>query len=367
MKKSIGSFLIFIINVLAVLTACEPNTPQEQAPQRSAESAPVNTECDTSIADQVVSQSYIISPTQDIIPLCSGKIIYQNQTSKKIVLVDSLVPFVLNTWQLTGQPTYMILDKNGQYLYIAMASQAQIAKIDITKINSSDVTYINTSAPAVWLALGNNNLLFANLTANGLWGDIDLINVGSGSLVKTFKGGSNTYAKMIIYNTQRDELITGQEFYPASLKRYSFDSTQQTLTLIEEVEDAGEGGKWLTFSTDYKHFIFNVSSGNDRKNSLYDYSPSALGTTQGSWTVGSSPVASAFSSDGNFMLTTDTKYLKIFNVITHTLMKQIPLDLQPCPDASGYRVGFSREGKFVFASALCGSTLSGGVLFVSSW
>lgn len=357
--------LIFSSFLVGCLEPNQTDSPSNQDPNTSTPTpspAPVTT-CDDTLPSSV-NLGAITSATQEVIPLCAGEFIYQNQTTNEIGLVNLVTQTVIRSWSLNAKPLHMVIDNNSKYLYVALSGLSKIAKIDVT--STATPIYINTSAAVSWLALGNNQLIFANLTAPGsYWGNIDLIDSSSEQLIKTITG---SYSRLIIYDQQRNQLITGDNgLSPSSLKRYSFDSVAQTLTLAESVTNAGSNGTYLSFSPDFSHLVFNAGAGNLTGYELYDYDPSNLASPMGTYSVGAYPTASGFSPDSQYVITNNYDYLKIYNANTHALSQQLTPNLSSCSYSNVTRVGFSKGGKLVYIYATCGSPVSSGFLLIYKW
>jgi len=322
--------------------------------------------CDSPVPSTFTAAAFLVSATQEIIPLCAGNVLYQNQVTNQIGLVNLVTQTVVNTWQLSSKPTHMVLDSNSQYLYVALSGSNNIAKMDVTSA-STTVTNIPISAAARWLALTNSGVLLVNLAQPGFYsGNIDVVNTNTNSWVTTISG---SFSIMMSYNPNTNELLTADwGLSPVTKRRYLFNSGANTLTLEESTMANSQGnGKYLTLSPDYLHMSVSEGGGNVSGYGLVDFSTTALTSTSGTFSVGAYPEATAFSPDSSTLLATNTTSLEIFNVATHALTETASPDLSACSLASISRVAFSQGGGLVFAYSYCGVSPTSGYMLVTRW
>lgn len=362
--------ILFLSSLTLSMTSCLEQKPAEEpsenggSPQNPADPQnPGNqSQCDSTV-DSMQSIGLQTSPSESVLPLCDGDAILQNQVSNEIGLINVSTQTLKKSWQLTATPKHMIVDDARQFLYVTLTGASKIAKIDLS-VNTA-VTYISTSAPASWITFGEPGFIFASLTqSGGYWGNIDLINLNTLSVTKTFTG---SYYQMMIYNKTLHQLIIGSKgLSPASLYRYAFDSTNLTLTQLEYVFDNGSNANHLVISPDDTKFALSAGGGNTNYGySLLDYSTSSIAATNGTYNVGAYPSGADFSPDSKYFLTsTGDGGIKVFNTTTHALVKATTLNISMCSYASLKNVAFSRGGKLVYVYYQCGFNDDSGLLYV---
>ena len=362
--------LAVALSVTFILTGClEKKEEPASSTLPSTDSStnpnnPVNGSSCDSTAATIADAGFYTPPGREMIPLCDGDILLQDPTDNSIGLVNISSLQVKNSWQLSATPTHMVIDEARKYVYIALNGASKIARIDVSS-SSSTVDYINLSAPASWLSLGETAFLFANLSpngSNGYWGNIEIINLTTMTSVTTLTG---SYYKMMVYNKFRKELImSAPGLSPASLYRYSFDPANNSLTQIEYIHSNGSNASYLAISADYQKFALAAGSGNTSGYALLDYNPASLVATNGTYNVGAYPKGAAFSPDSKYFLTTNASdKLKIYNTTTHVLVQQFTLDTSTCPYATIETVKFSLGGGTAYVNLTCGFNDDSGLLF----
>lgn len=354
--------IVFTVSVVFLFTLSSCLEKKEETPGASSEviiPGPDDSLCDGN-ADTLPDAAFYIPPGKEMIALCDGDILLQDHSDNTLGLVNIGTQQVKKVWQLTATPSHMVIDEYKKYIYVALVGASKIARIDVTG-QTNTVDYITTSAPASWLVRGEFGYLFANLSSS-YTGNIDLINLNSLTKVHTFSG---SYPKMMVYNYSRKELIMASPgLSPASLYRYSFDTSATTITQVEYIFDNGSNANYIALSPDQQKFALSAGAGNTSGYALFDYNPSSLATTNGTYNVGAYPKGADFNHVSSLFLTTNaSNKLKIFNTTTHALVREFTLDTSACPYATIETVKFSLGGATAYVNLTCGFNDDSGMLF----
>ncbi len=358
--------LVLVVSASLSLTAClekkeELSSTAPTTEQPGSPSIPGGGNSCDSTASSLADGGFFTPPGKEMIPLCDGDVLLQDHSDNTLGLVNIGSLLVKNAWQLNATPTHMILDEARKYVYIALSGASKIARIDVTS-SSTTVDYINISAPASWLSFGETGFLFANLSTS-YWGNIELVNIDTMTAVTTITG---SYYKMMVYNKSRHEIImSAPGLSPASLYRYSFNSTNNTFTQVEYIFDNGSNANYMAISPDNQKFALSAGGGNTSSGYvLLDFNPASLAATNGTYNVGAYPKGAAFSPDSKYFLTTNaTDKLKIYNATTHALVAQHTLDTSSCPYSTIETVKFSQGGGTAYVNLTCGFDDDSGLLF----
>lgn len=317
------------------------------------------------------SGSISVGPSQSFIPLCNGWILIGNRVTNTIIYMNAITGQINTNYQLTTAPGEISLDTDNGNLYVSLYPATQLAKINTL---TNQQTSISLSAPALYLAQANNGRLFASLEGSSAWWDrpIGLINGTTETVEKVYPSDSNTYSEFLVYDKVHEKLISSTNgLSPSSLYRHSFNPSNLSLTLEQNLWDAGSG-PGLTISSDGTHLssaggvgLYGGGLG------LYDYSPADFNIKLGMWSSGTSEYyypSTVFSRSGAYLAatglaTTGSQKIYVFSVGTHTLLQQYSLDFTGCDYPALEKVGLSPSSKIVYAYASCGFSKSSGRLF----
>ncbi len=331
----------------------DPTDTSSYTPTGTASSTPFNTptpaitmvpvNCSSDNLSGVPSSgSLSIHPSGDFIPLCSGWVIYGDQATNQVVIQNVFTGQVNQTYSLEASPLYLGLDATNGFLYATLNNTSALAQVNLT---TGQVNNIALSAPASFLAVGNNGLVFVE-AGGGYQPTIQIINGLSGSVVQNISNfGSGGF---LAYDNVHNQLFVGAHATePSEFDQYSFNPTMLTLTKLTGVGTTGFGED-LTVSPDGNHVVF--PSGGDQK--IYDYSSSALTITNGAWDTSSYPWGARYSPDSKYLLATNTTNFMVFDANTHVLLQS------NTTNGSLTRVGFSQGEGVVYALQNTGSASS---------
>ena len=331
----------------------DPTDTSSYTPTGTASSTPFNTptpaitvvpvNCSSDNLSGVPSSgSLSIHPSGDFIPLCSGWVIYGDQTANQIVIQNVFTGQVNQAYSLEASPLYLGLDATNGFLYATLNNTSALAQVNLA---TGQVNNIALSAPASFLAVGNNGLVFVE--AGGSYQPtLQIINGLGGNVVQNISNfGSNGF---MAYDNVHNQLFVGAHATePSEFDQYSFNPTTLTLTKLTGVGTTGFGED-LTVSPDGNHVVF--PSGGDQK--IYDYSSSALTVTYGAWDTSSYPWGARYSPDSKYLLATNTTNFMVFDANTHVLLQS------NTTNGSLTRVGFSQGEGVVYALQNTGSASS---------
>ena len=305
--------------------------------------------------------SIAVGPSSDFIPLFNGQVLIGDTSTSRVNLLNIVTGTVDAYYQLSAAPGDLELDSTRNYLYVALVSATQLARIDLS---SGQIVYIAVSAPVATLALGNNGIVFANLTA-GYSGPIAVIDGLTATVVTTLPGTVAGFDRLMVYDRTNDVLITGSwALSPASLTRYSYDSTAHTLTQVQYVFNAGDNGQQLVLSPDRQHLGFPCGAGNGAPSyTIFDYDPSDVTVSYGAWNTGPYPRAIAWTPDSQRVIASNGTALQLFDVATHTSITSYTLDFSACNYSEIVGTGVSKGGKIGYGFSNCGSPATSGRLY----
>jgi hypothetical protein len=343
---------------LPVDTATASDLPPDLAPPAPAKCGDPGAPCPTidpfCTADAneppttMQSGSLAIGPSIDIVGLCGGWVLIGDRKQNQIVVRNAFTGDTKKSYQLTGAPGDLELDREQGVLYSTLDAATAVARLDL---KTDTLTSIPVSAPASGLAVGAPGMLFAML-AGSFDRKVAFIDTGSGAVKReqmaTFGG------ELIVFDRVRTQLIIGNTgLSPSGLSRWTFDAGATTLTMAQG-RQAGSNGQDLAISPDYARIAYPNGAGNSTPGyTVVDYSSADLNVTAGAWNTGPYPRGAAFSPDGARLAASNGNDLIVFGVTTHAEVARVTPALTSCPYGTFGKVAWSRSSRYVFTLSHC--------------
>jgi hypothetical protein len=272
-------------------------------------------------------------PAADMVPLCSGLLITENQ-AKNTVLVQDSSGNVLSTFALPAMPCAMALDAPDGLLYVACDSDDDLVQLNLV---AGTMAQIPLSGPAWSVAVGSGTQGFVSLDT-GTPGLPIAVFDGSAKVVDADSSTNCYLAPQVEFGASSSSLFLADS--GGDLEQMLFNPG--TLALTENQEIMTQPG-CEALSPDGLHLAANSGSGLEE---FIDYSAAAFSTTYGDWPAPNYPKACAFSPGGGQFLGADTQNLYVYDATTHAVDKTISLGSDGFGIVSNAR--FSRGGSLVY-------------------
>lgn len=319
--------------------------------------------CTTDDVTGLPASGYLLTgPAEDFAPLCSGLILLEDRTANNVRKLD-ILNGTINTYQLTSAPSDVELDAQNGFLYAAQPSGTSVARINLLNDTTSEIAL---SAGSLYLAVGNNGDLFASLQSASYDHPVALVNGPNLTVEKVFPSVFGTsYYEMIAYDKVGNQLITADVgVSPSSLARYAFDPSARTLTLTEDLWDAGGNAQDLVISPNGAHIAFSDGAGNGTPNyTIWDFDSTDLNNHFGEWDTNAYPTSADFDPTGRYLVATNGFSIQVFSASTYEKLSEYSLDFSFCDYSSVEKVRFSRGGRIIYLLASCGFSKDSGKLF----
>jgi len=289
----------------------------------------------------------VAAAIDDFVPLCSGHILYGNKTASQIVLASVISGASIRNYPLTAAPVELAYDAPNKTLWIAHAA-TKASRLDLV---TGMVTEITLPATASSIALGPaGKVLVFTTTSDG--SQVHVVDAASATIAKSFDLARDVDRSKIAWDGTNSQLFfMHRALSPSEIHRYAFDVAALTLTKTESVRDCSNGID-LAVSSDGKHLGVACGGGN-LGYVIWDFDPTNLTMHSGEWATGAYPSGAAFSANGIWFGSNDTREMQLFDVATHA---KSPTTYTPklCDYGSLSRTQFSRGSKLLIAHSDCG-------------
>ena len=289
----------------------------------------------------------------DIVPLCDGLVAIGDRTSNRISVRWVRTGAEVAGHALTAAPGDLELDGARGLLFATLTGRDGLARVDLAQ--GGTPTVVELPDEALDLAIADDGELFVALAESdsGVTRPVVHLDGVGGAILGTADVDDRAY--YIVWDSAGSQLIGGtQGLSPSGLRRYAFDDAGETLTLTQELWNAGSNGQDLAISPDGTRLAFSAGSGNGAGYTITDYSSRDLASSAGEWDTGAYPSSAAFSPDGAYLAATNSRELIVFDVATHRELVRREVDFGDCDYSSLRRIEWSRGGRYVFGFSDCG-------------
>lgn len=274
----------------------------------------------------------------DYIPLSDGWIIVKDKTKSKVVFLNVFTGVHGKEFVVDGTPDKMEIDFERELLLVSLKELNTIAKINL---ETEEITYIDMNNEIVDIALGEKGIVFVMEAKNSdrVIYVVDIIK----EKIKNSISVREKYDSMV-YDKNGNNLIAAVFGYsPSNLGRYSYNERTYNLELQQLSRDTGSNGQDLAISADGKHVAFSCAGGNGEGYTIYDIDSSDISKKFGEWEIGAYPRSADFSLDNRYLVASNGKELKMFDVENHSEISVVGKAA-----GSNDKVSFSRGGKILY-------------------
>jgi hypothetical protein len=287
-----------------------------------------------SVAALPASGSFTVAgAASDLMPLCSGLSLVENQADNSVSVVDAYGA-ALSVYSLPAKPMKMALDAANGWLYVACHSDGELVKLDLV---SGTLALIPLSGPAYAVATGASGRGFASMDQGIPYQGISIFD--GGSQAENASATTDTYsAAVLFFDASANNLFLADA--SVDLERMAFNPG--TLSLLKTE------GNWSqpSHAALAPDGLRLAATSNSAGSAYIDYNAGSFATTYGNFSVASYPGPCDFSSNGLAFLAGDEPNLKVFNSATHAVQKTIPLGMSGSDSIASAR--FSRGGGLAF-------------------
>jgi hypothetical protein len=200
------------------------------------------------------SGQWLIPRTQSVLALSDTTVLFGNQLNNRLDVLDLCTGATRWSWQLPSAPGVSVFDRAQRLLYVTLAGATSIAKVSL---GSAGVQLIDVPAPAISLALGGGDTLFARLDDGAAFdAPLAIVDAAAGSVLATRR---DDFDEIIAFHFATSRLLSGSSY--GGVK--AFDYSPQTLgfTAAESSERTSYPCFELALSPDQEHLFFACSSG----------------------------------------------------------------------------------------------------------
>ncbi len=237
--------------------------------------------------------STIVPTCRDLVPLCNLQVILANEVEQAVTVVDVDDTFGdVASHPLGATPTSLALDPLRGLLYVGVGSAPGLQRLDMA---SGVLTPIPVPAPVLDVVVAEGSWVMAVLDDPSVspMRSVALVNGEDATVESVVTDG---FGALLVYDHARKQLVSGERgAWPGALRRHAFDPVAGTLTLTQELADAGDNCRDLAISPDGQHLVFMCAAGNDGMNAVFDFDPGDLTHVKGKWQMSSNPRAAAFN------------------------------------------------------------------------
>lgn len=285
----------------------------------------------------------------DFIALCSGRVLFADKTASRVVLYDAIAGKVLRTYAVAAAPVRLAYEAKEAKVWVAHRSSAHISRLDLT---TGAIIEVPTGAPAVSVAVGPAGRVFALLDAavSAYMHPFAVIDSAKATVVRT------TEVELFGRGKVAWDAANAQVFVAtvgaSRLYRYAYDSFAMTLTLLQVIEDCGNGMD-IAVARDGLHLAYACGGGNGAGYTVWDFEPKDLTKHRGEWNTGPYPRGAAFSPNGAWFGASNGEALQLFDVGTFTKSGSVVASAS-CDYGDLERVQFSIDGKLLLGFSDCG-------------
>jgi hypothetical protein len=278
------------------------------------------------------SGQWPIPRTYTVVALSDTTVLFGNQLNNRLDVLDLCTGMTRWSWQLPSAPGVSALDRAQRLLYVTLAGTTSIAKVSL---DSAGVELIDVPAPAISLALGADDVVFARLDDGfGLDAPISIVDAAQGTVLATRRG---QFDEIIAFHLATDRLLSGSS--DGGVKAFEF--TAQTRELAEAESSASMSYPCfeLALSPDQNHLFFACSNGTTPTPPAQgaDFDPTDLTSPFGIYENGLSTVAAAYSPGGARLFVTTSSGVAEHDVVTRLLIDthDMPLPIRLTVAPSG--------------------------------
>jgi WD40 repeat protein len=306
--------------------------------------------CGTAVGVKNTGQIATAAAT-DLVALCNGWVMLGDRSANKISVRNVFSGSEKTSYQLNLAPSRLLLDVAHRMLFVAFGgSTTSVARVEL---ETGKVTSFYLSSPVKDIALsGSGQLLVSTGTDQYDARNLEVVDEGTGAttLIKRPAGLGN----MMAYRPAGSVLFYGSVgLSPSGLSSATLDLGQMTITPIDSLWDNGSNCYEIALSPDGAHLAVPCGGGNGTPGyTIFDRSTDKLTTVFGEWMTGAYPAGAAFSPDGKYFATSDTKAIMIFSVTTHARMSTTPT--MGCDYGNLTKVRIAVDSAFVYALSPCG-------------
>lgn len=275
-----------------------------------------------------------------LIPLTDGWVIVKDLNNKKVVFLNVLSGEIGKEYTFSDKPDHMELDFERNLLFVSMLAVNKIARVNLI---SGDISYINTDAPVIQMTLGEKGILFALTGSSYSSNKIQVIDTENARVASTALTGTDNYSLMV-YDEQGNNLIIGKlDTSVNSLARLQFNETTFELKQVQYKSVADVYGRDLIISDDGRHVSY-IYGGNGAVSTILDLDSSDINKIVGEWNTGAYYDAAAFTLDNKYIVVSNSRELKIFDVDNHNLVRTFNKILR----SEIGKIRISRGGKIIY-------------------
>lgn len=194
------------------------------------------------------------------------------------------------SWQLPSAPGISVFDGARRLLYVTLAGATSIAKVSL---DSPRAQLIDLPAPAISLALGNGQIVFARLDDGSPFdAPISIIDGASRAVLATRRVKLDEF---IAFHRAKNRLFSGSKY--GGIKAFEYAAQTMQFTEAESSPEMGYPCFELALSPDQNHLFFACSNGVQPTPPAQgaDFNPADLASPFGIYTKALSTTAAAYS------------------------------------------------------------------------
>jgi hypothetical protein len=189
-------------------------------------------------------------------------------------------------------PVAMAYVASQNVLYIVYRSNSKISRYSLTT-GTFLSEYSFSASEALDIQVGETMKRIVVLHS----GSVSILDLDTGAV--RLNAAAVAGASMALADAH-GKLLTGSMYSsPSSLTRYSLEGDK--LALEENLWSAGSNGRKVALSPDEMHLTLPCGGGNGSGYTLYDFNPYSLTQHFGEWDIGTYPMYSLFSHDGQYL------------------------------------------------------------------
>ncbi len=261
------------------------------------------------------SGQWPIPRTHTLVALSDTTVLLGNQLNNRLDVLDLCTGMTRSSWQLPSAPGVSVLDRAQRLLYVTLAGATSIAKVSL---DSAGVELIDVPAPAISLALGADDIVFARLDDGvGIDAPISIIDAAEGSTLATRRGD---FDEIIAFHLATNRLLSGSSY--GGVK--AFEYADQTMEFTELESSAGMSYPCyeLLLSPDQSHLYFACGNGTSPTPPAQgaDFDPTDLASPFGIYEQGLHAIAAAYSPGGARLFITTSSEVAELDVATRALI-----------------------------------------------
>lgn len=276
--------------------------------------------------------------TRDFAVVSETEAVVGQTVDNRLELYELCSPTPAHIWQLPASPRHMAYDATTRTVFVGLSGSTHVA---VVRLDSDEVQLIRTDAQVRGMTLVDTNTVAAWLDDHSSIPDT-AISVLDGDALEVRTTVRGDFYEYLAYSAPLGHLLTVGN--PGGATHFL---AKNDFTEFAEIGWIGAGSNCseVAVSADGQHAAIPCGGGNGDGYSVFDFDAATLRTTYGQFVTGAYPRGAAFSDDGRFFASSDTRDIVVFDAVVYS-------EYAREPSQEVLDVGFSPSASVVFGLGL---------------